>query len=1510
MKKLLLTLFLASFLLIPTLAFAAAETHYCTQSGAGTGDGSSAGNAFSVAAFNTASNWDTNVDTDNGKIGPGDTVYFSGTITTTVTPKGLGVSGDYITLDGYEAGDCDPLIAACSSSAIISGGDGITASTHINGNDYLYIQDFRFTNGRVTVYSETTAATDYVTFRRNLFYDADGTAFTSAKASSTSNLSNITFEYNKFIDFGSSYNASENINFGDINNLVIRYNVMGRTGATAESSANTSAFHQCNGVLFEFNDVYGDNMDTGAAFKEYGNQNCIVRFNKFHDIDGYGLTFNWATTENIYVYCNIFHDNQIGYSNFDGAHDCYTWSNIFYNNLYYGFWTWERGQGIVDDIFFYNNTMAGDGTSDVSNLYPARTAVSLSAGTDLTFKNNIFYDNRPNASTYNQFYEGIASTPALEHNSYFHTAGTASIYWGGAYKTLAEMQTLTKEDDAPAGAIEDPNFTTPGSNVYTLLSTSPCINNGANLGGVIATVTIQGVPYAMDLRDAFLPGLDMSSDDPRAWTVNIGKQSDYGSGWERGAFIYTGDGGLVYPESAIDSPPGNVSGEEGLVVNLQGTASGGTGPYTHSWKKDGVEFSTVEDPGDTTFSTAGNFTVTYTATDSVPLADPSPAAITVTVEAADTTGVLSKAAWTIEAVDSQETTCVSRPATNAIDGDVSTIWHTEWCSTNPVCPHYIVIDLGSAADITRLGYTPRSDGGTNGRIEDYLVYVSNDPESFGAAVASGTWVNSGDQQFTADFVANGRYVKLTGSTSYGSTADTWVSAAEIDLYGAVAATPASITLWWQADTGLDITANEYSAGDTQALANTEAAVGESCTKIGTYGMCFPSALDYFVFDITAEDILADQEGRIGFWFRADAFTAGVTLFSFRYDNTTDVAGLVLAAGGDLSFTWTDNSTARTTLTVDSNLSVDTWYFVEAAWDTTANYREIWINDVSAGSSSEVINDMTGAPLKLRIGNITANAAYVMEDLFIVSSEKTDDLYQFNADTVYNTGAGTPTVPTITRRDFVDPITGAVISADAIYLGDGDALYPIRDTFSEPVNQSGSPATSVETGANDIAYTYTDPQLPGMGNGTIYHMYTPGGTVAAASSHNSTDLAGKAVTGTWVSVDDSTAADLTLPTNGNTDDLYAVVVDTTADTISGFAGVTANGTYTSGTITFRATVADAASNNNGLVATGSSGFPRIALNSGVLETRYAYYASKNDNTTYDLSYVIQPGDRTTDLGTSGNLDVSMGTWQDAAGNNVTVTAPSNPNTLAENAAIVIAAPDTWSIGSTGDYATFTAFDTATYSLDDDVFNYVGNVTENLNTDAAGTSGHTTIVDGNGYTMTGTVTIDQDYWHVKCLLPTENVTVTGNNEVIQSVLIPTGKVLQNTGTGNSFLNLTVAGTLDIDVVATAITNCAFPGTFALANAVSQPVTYCIFRETEAEIEAAGGTLTDKTGCIFGVTNFRFKAGSYKPERGSVLINSGTNLTSPYNEALDRAGVPRNRYYKRDIGAYETTQAAAGM
>ena len=92
----------------------------------------------------------------------------------------------------------------------------------------------------------------------------------------------------------------------------------------------------------------------------------------------------------------------------------------------------------------------------------------------------------------------------------------------------------------------------------------------------------------------------------------------------------------------------------------------------------------------------------------------------------------------VVSVDSQELVGENGVATNAIDGNPATFWHTQWSQQTAPLPHTLVLDLGGQYQVDGWRYLPRQDGSPNGTIAGYQVYVSPDGTTWGTAVAAGT----------------------------------------------------------------------------------------------------------------------------------------------------------------------------------------------------------------------------------------------------------------------------------------------------------------------------------------------------------------------------------------------------------------------------------------------------------------------------------------------------------------------------------------------------------------------------------------------------------------------------------------------------------------------------------------------------------------------------------------------------------------------------------------------------
>ena len=138
---------------------------------------------------------------------------------------------------------------------------------------------------------------------------------------------------------------------------------------------------------------------------------------------------------------------------------------------------------------------------------------------------------------------------------------------------------------------------------------------------------------------------------------------------------------------------------------------------------------------------------------------------------------VDKSLWSVVSVSSEQGG--SEKAENAIDGDVSTIWHTQYGSVEPKCPHEIVVDMGKTYAVNEFIYQPRT-GSSNGRIKRYEVYFSDSAVNWGAPAASGELDNSAEPQAIAlPDGCRGRYFKLIALSEVNGKA--WASAGELSI---------------------------------------------------------------------------------------------------------------------------------------------------------------------------------------------------------------------------------------------------------------------------------------------------------------------------------------------------------------------------------------------------------------------------------------------------------------------------------------------------------------------------------------------------------------------------------------------------------------------------------------------------------------------------------------------------------------------------------------------------------
>ncbi|MDF2048835.1 galactose oxidase-like domain-containing protein, partial [Arthrobacter sp. Cr_A7] len=155
-----------------------------------------------------------------------------------------------------------------------------------------------------------------------------------------------------------------------------------------------------------------------------------------------------------------------------------------------------------------------------------------------------------------------------------------------------------------------------------------------------------------------------------------------------------------------------------------------------------------------------------------------------------TTGVLPRAGWAASASD-EEVTGENGRATNVLDGNATTIWHSRYSPAPAAAlPHTLTIDMGVVNQVSGVRYLPRSSH-VNGRVGAYSIHASSNGTTWNA-VAAGTWADTADEKTVTFAAVSARYVRLTASTEAGNRGP-WSTAAEINLIGASStATPEAL----------------------------------------------------------------------------------------------------------------------------------------------------------------------------------------------------------------------------------------------------------------------------------------------------------------------------------------------------------------------------------------------------------------------------------------------------------------------------------------------------------------------------------------------------------------------------------------------------------------------------------------------------------------------------------------------------------------------------------------------
>ena len=139
---------------------------------------------------------------------------------------------------------------------------------------------------------------------------------------------------------------------------------------------------------------------------------------------------------------------------------------------------------------------------------------------------------------------------------------------------------------------------------------------------------------------------------------------------------------------------------------------------------------------------------------------------------------------TLDSYTSQHSTSTAEntdgAASNVIDDNPNTYWHSVWGDANINLPQSVTLKLDETKQIYKFAYTPRQNS-NSGRIKQYEISVSTDGQEF-TSVASGIWQDTNQIQYVEFVPIDAKYIKLTAYEAYAGGAKQSCAVAGIDLY--------------------------------------------------------------------------------------------------------------------------------------------------------------------------------------------------------------------------------------------------------------------------------------------------------------------------------------------------------------------------------------------------------------------------------------------------------------------------------------------------------------------------------------------------------------------------------------------------------------------------------------------------------------------------------------------------------------------------------------------------------
>ena len=397
----------------------------------------------SWAGTTSATAWKSLAKVQSSSFSSGDFILFKrGGSWGGLTISASGTSGSPITFGAYGSG-AKPLFTNGSGNGIqLNNVSYVTLDGLSSGNNSamgIYYSD----NGTGVVIKNCSSFGNMVDWQCGIYVYAGGS------------ITNCTITYDTV--YGNAYHGiifSHKVSGSTISHCYVHDNSIGAPRGHGISSFSADASNHVDGCIYEYNEVfnqcYGKTNNgiegTGIQMDDY-TSNAIVRYNRIHDNQGWGLYQNGGTG-NQWSY-NVVYKNDLG--GFVASSTVTAPTSTLYNNTFFG----NGGQGMI--------------------FPPVHGA--------LTVKNNLVVQNTKYEMYDNR--SGASGSDVFDNNLYYHSAGGNFLYLNQSgsdvgYTTLAAYKAAWANDAHAMNVY--PAFTDSAGRNFTLQGGSPAINAGTNVG--------------------------------------------------------------------------------------------------------------------------------------------------------------------------------------------------------------------------------------------------------------------------------------------------------------------------------------------------------------------------------------------------------------------------------------------------------------------------------------------------------------------------------------------------------------------------------------------------------------------------------------------------------------------------------------------------------------------------------------------------------------------------------------------------------------------------------------------------------------------------------------------------------------------------------------------------------------------------------------------------------------------------------------------------------------------